>query len=88
MLVDCWLGDAFELAVDDGFLELLQGFCVVTQGFGLRCESLTDEVFLLGSDVFGQGGGDEPILDVAAHIQSVERFRRFQVVFLSQIVLA
>lgn len=64
--------DIGKRAIDYRFLELFQSFCVVALAFGLGCQTFADEILLLWSDVFSQGGSDEPVLDVTTHIESIQ----------------
>jgi hypothetical protein len=68
VLVNYSLRKGRDFIVDDRFLELLQSFSVVALRLGLSGQSLADEVLLLWRDVLGEGGGDEPVLDIAAHV--------------------
>jgi hypothetical protein len=67
-----WSFDSFEFGVDDRLFELFECFSVLSLGLCLYGESLADERLLLRSDIFGQGTGNEPVLDVASHVQGVQ----------------
>lgn len=54
----------------------------------MSSQALIDKVLLLRSNVFGKRSSDEPILDIASHVKSIQGLRGLEVVFLSEVVLS